>query len=97
MYTETQVKADAIIPPAIRYDKNLSASEKLVFGEIDAICRANGYCSATNKYFAEMFDVDPATVSLWINRLKEAGYINVNPNKKMGNSRIIGVGRCNAI
>lgn len=64
----------AIIPSVVRYDKELKPNEKLLYGEISALMDAKGFCWATNKYFAELFDVTPETVSRWIAHLIEKGY-----------------------
>ena len=42
----------AIITADVRYDKNLKANEKLLFAEITALSNTNGYCHASNRYFA---------------------------------------------
>ena len=47
----------AIIPANVRYDSNLKAIEKLMYGEITALTYKEGYCFAKNGYFAELFDV----------------------------------------
>lgn len=67
----------SIIPANIRYDKNLKPNEKLLYGEITALCDKNGYCWATNNYFAELYEVHKNTIGTWINHLKELGYIDV--------------------
>ena len=64
----------AIIPAIVRYDKELKPNEKLLYGEISALMDTKGYCWASNKYFAELFDVAPETVSRWIGHLIEKGY-----------------------
>ena len=64
----------AIIPAVVRYDKDLKPNEKLLYGEISALMDAKGYCWATNKYFAELFDVATETVSRWIGHLIEKEY-----------------------
>lgn len=65
----------AFIPSDVRYDKELKPNEKLLFGEISALATAKGHCWATNKYFADLYDVAPETVSRWISHLAEKGYL----------------------
>ena len=65
----------AIIPAKVRYDKELTASAKLLYGELTVLCQQKGYCWASNSYFARIYDVDKATVSRWISALKKRGYI----------------------
>lgn len=65
----------AIIPAVVRYDKELKPSEKLLFGEISALMDTKGYCWASNKYFAELYDVAIETVSRWITHLVKKGYV----------------------
>lgn len=65
----------AIIPADVRYDTELSANEKLLYGEISALCNKLGYCYATSSYFAELYNVDVRTVRRWLERLVQRGYI----------------------
>lgn len=65
----------AYIPSDVRYDKELKPNEKLLFGEISALATAKGHCWATNKYFADLYDVAVETVSRWISHLAAKGYI----------------------
>lgn len=65
----------AIIPANVRYDNELKANEKLLYGEISALCNDLGYCWATNEYFAKLYDVSGETVSRWINHLVKKGYL----------------------
>ena len=64
-----------ILPANVRYDKNLKPMEKIMYSELTALCNKNGYCNATNSYFAELYEVSKNTVSLWIGDLEKAGYI----------------------
>lgn len=68
----------AIIPACVRYDAELKANEKLMYGEITALSNATGECWASNNYFAELYGVTPQAVSGWINDLKNKGYIRVD-------------------
>jgi hypothetical protein len=79
----------AIIPAEIRYHKELKPNEKLLYGEITALCDKNGTCWASNQYFANLYGVDVCTVSRWILHLKELGFINYEISKKEGNKRYI--------
>lgn len=66
----------AIIPSSVRYDKDLKANEKLLYGEITSLCNKNGYCYATNEYFAKLYNVHKNTISNWISNLQKKDYIN---------------------
>ena len=66
-----------VIPANVRYDKNLSFLEKFLYGEIDVLAREKGYCYATNRYFAELYDYWPQQISTAINHLNKYGYIKI--------------------
>ncbi len=81
----------AIIPANVRYDKNLTANAKLLYGEITALANEKGYCWATNKYFAELYGVSNQAVSAWINSLEKLGYISIKyiyDNKQIKERRV---------
>lgn len=63
-----------ILPAEVRYDKKLLPSAKLLFVEITALCRKDGYCWATNAYFAELFDTKERTIQRWIKLLCDKEY-----------------------
>ena len=79
----------AIIPASVRYDKNLPANAKLLYGEITALCGKNGVCSASNKYFSELFNVSTVSISKWINLLIKNDYITAKLVYKKGTKEII--------
>ena len=72
----------AVIPASIRYDKGLSSSAKLFYGEITAMSNHNGYCWASNSYFSEIFGVSNSTISLWIKQLSDLGHVEVEYDRK---------------
>ncbi len=67
----------AVLSAEVRYDKELKPNEKLMYAEFTALSSINGYCHATNKYFAELYDVDKSTISRYVSHLEEKGYIKV--------------------
>lgn len=66
----------SILTAEVRYDENLSASEKICYSEITALTGKYGYCYATNSYFAKLYKVNKNTISRWIKNLEKNGYIN---------------------
>ena len=79
----------AIIPANVRYDKNLKANEKLLYGEITSLTHSTGKCFASNDYFARLYDTSKETVSRWISNLARLGYINVEIVYKENTKQII--------
>lgn len=65
----------AIIPATVRYDERLKYAERIFYGEITALIGKEGYCFASNNYFAELYGVIPGTISRWISHLVKLGYI----------------------
>ena len=68
----------AIIPASVRYDKRLKPAERLLYGEISALTNKYGYCNASNGYFADLYEVGKTTVSHWIAKLINYGYLYVD-------------------
>lgn len=72
----------SIIPARVRYDNDLSSSEKLLYSELTALANYKGYCYATNRYFAQLYNVSISTVSRWISKLEKKHYIYCSYSKK---------------
>lgn len=74
----------AIIPAYIRYNKELKFAERLLYGEITALSNKQGYCFASNRYFANLYGVSISTISRWISHLVELNslYVEVVRNDK---------------
>ena len=51
--------------------------EKIMFAEITALSNKDGFCSASNRYFSELYEANEATVSRWIANLAKAKYLTV--------------------
>ena len=78
----------AIIPAEVRYDKQLKPNEKLLYGEITSLATKTGECWASNNYFADLYEVEPETISRWIKDLKDRGYITTRIDYKEGTKEI---------
>lgn len=65
----------AIIPATVRYDDQIPANAKLLYGEISSLLDADGVCFASNQYFANLFGWTGKTVSRLINQLVAAGHL----------------------
>jgi hypothetical protein len=66
-----------IMSADVRYNKNLSSSEKIMYVEITALSNKHGYCHASNSYFADLYGVTKKTVSSWVKGLEREGVIRV--------------------
>ena len=79
----------AIIPAEVRYNKSLKDKAKLLYGEIVALSDKNGYCYASNRYFADLYEITLTTVSLLIKNLVDNGYIESEIIYKEGTKEIL--------
>jgi len=86
--TDSKKSYYAVIPANIRYDENLSPNAKLLYGEITALCNSEGYCWASNQYFADLYGVTSRSVRQWISELVECGYIRTETFYKNGTKQI---------
>lgn len=74
----------SIIPAEVRYDSELTANAKLLYGEITALANSSGVCWASNAYFSKLYQVSKGTISRWIHSLEDAGYITVEVVRREG-------------
>lgn len=65
----------AIIPADVRYDDQIPANAKLLYGEISALIGAEGFCYASNSYFMRIYGFSDPTVTRLITALEKGGYI----------------------
>lgn len=70
----------AVIPANVRYAE-IPPNAKLLYGEITALTSKEGYCWASNDYFAKLYGVDKGTISSWVSSLKEHGFVDVSIEK----------------
>jgi uncharacterized phage protein (TIGR02220 family) len=77
-----------ILPANVRYCKALPPAAKVLFTELSALTNKNGYCHASNKYFAELYDVSERIVSNWFKQLEQNGFIRIEIYKtQIGTAR----------
>lgn len=67
----------AIIPANVRYNKKLTAYERLLYGEITALSNKTGECWASNNYFASLYEVTPQAISKMLGNLAKMKYITI--------------------
>lgn len=80
----------SIIPAEVKYDADLSANAKLLFGEIASLCNERGYCWASNKYFADLYSLTIRTISSLIGELIKKGYLEVDGDDKGARKILLG-------
>lgn len=67
----------AIIPAAVRYDEDLTDKAKLLYGEITCLSNKEGFCFATNNYFANLYGCTTRTIQNTLDSLNKKGYIRI--------------------
>ncbi|RIM17660.1 DnaD domain protein [Staphylococcus chromogenes] len=67
----------SIITANVRYDNRLTDSEKLLFAEITSLSNKYGYCTASNGYFAKLYDVVKETIFRRISKLVKFRYLHI--------------------
>ncbi len=78
-----------ILPANVRYSTELKPMEKILYVEITALANKNGYCNATNSYFAELYGVHKDTAGKWINHLEKLGFIKSKIIYKDGTKQVL--------
>ncbi len=79
----------AIIPANIRYARDLSMLQKLLYAEITSLTQKDWYCWASNTYFAELYDKKANWISRVISDMQSKWYIDIHIDKKAWNTRKI--------
>jgi len=65
------------IPSNIWVSKELTPTEKMFLGEVDALSKKEGWCSAGREHFAEWLGCEPASVSYYVKKLERLGFLEV--------------------
>lgn len=79
----------SILTAHVRYSTKISSLAKLLYSEITALSSKDGYCYASNIYFATNYCCSIDTVSRCIKELETAGFIRVDIRPDLGNRRHI--------
>lgn len=64
----------AWIPAPILWDPELPPEAKLFAGRVHALTHKNGYCNASNAFFAKEFGVSGRAVRRWLEQLEHRGH-----------------------
>ena len=78
----------AVIPADVRYSKKLTANAKLLYAEITALCNMNGKCTASTKYFCDLYEVSRVSIQKWLRSLEINNYIKRVNIYKQGSKEI---------
>lgn len=78
----------SILTAEVRYSKNISDFEKLLFSDITCLTNKKGVCTASNNYFAEAFDKSKVTISRGISNLEKEGFITTRLIYKDGTKEV---------
>ena len=65
----------SILTADVRYSTDINWFEKVLYSDITSLTNKNGYCTASNKYFAKVFGVSIRTISRSISNLVESKFI----------------------
>ena len=79
----------SIIPATVRYDKSLTPNAKLLYAEITSLCNMNGKCTASTKYFTELYEVSRVSIQNWLKLLEDKNYIKRTVKYKEGSKEIL--------
>ena len=75
-----------VLPESVLGDNRLTYFERLLLIELVSLCKKNGYCWPTNRYFMKKFDCTKPTVSKSISSLSKYGYIDIEINNSETNN-----------
>lgn len=79
----------AVLPATVRYDDVVGSTAKIIFAEITALSNLEGYCWASNQYFADLFKISVTQVSRLVSELEKRGFVKTFVEKGGGNLRKI--------
>jgi len=87
--TEHNHQSFFYVIPAKLIEDSPSPYSGYLYGLITSLCSKEGYCWATNEFFAEKLNLKPRSIRTYLKYLKETGWIIIDPQKELGNKRKI--------
>ena len=75
-----------VLPESVLGDNRLTYFERILLIDIVSLCKKNGYCWPTNRYFMNKFNCTKTTVSKSISSLSKIGYIDIEINNSETNN-----------
>ncbi len=75
-----------VLPESVLGDNRLTYFERILLIDIVSLCKKNGYCWPTNRYFMKKFDCTQPTISKSISSLSRFGYIDIEINNSETNN-----------
>lgn len=92
MHIVQKPKGPGFLPSDVRYCKALPYGARLLYCELTALCHLEGFCWASNAYFAGLYEVDDRTIQRWIKSIHEEGFIHISMQKnEKGTERRISI------
>lgn len=73
---------ETIIPTSLLLEKSIPDKAKILYGIMRSFMNVNGFCFASNEYFAEQISLKPEEVQALIDQLENIGYISCEIEKK---------------
>ena len=80
----------AVIPADVRYDGQIPANAKLLYGEISALCNSSGICTAQDAYLAAPYGFTDRTIRGLLKALETGSYIHTEVVRDPETGQIVG-------
>lgn len=79
----------ALIPYPLLADAKVPASAKMLYLHISGLLNTQGFCADTNAYLAERMQCSESSVTSYVSKLAERGYltVEVEPDHEKGGNR----------
>lgn len=78
-----------VIPGRVMDDDTLRQSGKLLYGELSALAKSEGYCWASNAYLAQRMKLSPKTVEALLRQLRDRGHIQIEVERDPDTNEVL--------